>query len=483
MTAASRIIPVILSGGSGTRLWPLSRASRPKQFLSFGTKHTLIQETALRCRSEIFDPRPIVVGADAHRFLLAQELRDVGVAADILLEPLSRNTCPAIVVGCLQAMARDPAALVLVLAADHFIPDAGAFAAAVRKAAWDAELGFLVTFGIKPRHPATGYGYIAPGNVDYGNTRAVSAFIEKPDPATAEQCVADGYLWNSGNFLFQAETFLSETARLAPDIHAAAAAAFRNATPDLEFLRLGHDAYAGSPAVSVDYAIMEKTPRASVLPVDYDWSDVGNWNAVWTLRQPAADGNAVVGDGVVLDGRGNLIHSEDRLVTLLGVDDVAVVATRDSILVTSRNCSEDVKTLVSKLEAQGRWQAREALQMFRPWGNYEQLDVGDGYQVKRLTVNPGGILSLQRHRHRSEHWVVVSGEVEVTIGSNMSRVLPNQSVYIPAETNHRLANDGNVPAILIEVQTGSYLGEDDIIRLDDVYNRPAIETEASAPAK
>ena len=473
-----RVIPIILSGGSGTRLWPLSRASKPKQFLNFGTGHSLIQETALRCRSDIFDPRPIVIGADAHRFLLAQDLADVDVTADILLEPFARNTCAAITAGCLHALARDPQAVVLVLAADHFIPDTEAFVTAVAAGTWDAELGFLVTFGVKPDLAATGYGYIAPSANQYGHSLEVASFIEKPDQETAARYVAEGYLWNSGNFLFQAKTFLDEVAKLAPEVHTAVAAAIRDAVPDLDFLRLGGPAYARSPAISVDYAVMEHTRRAAVLPVSYQWSDVGSWDAVSALSPADANGNSILGDGLVVGGHGNLIHSEGRLVTLLGLDNVAVVMTKDSILVASRARSEEVKALVSQLEAEGRWQAREALQMFRPWGNYEQLDVGPGYQVKRLVINPGGILSLQRHKHRSEHWVVVSGEVDVTVGDRISRVLPNESLFIGAGTNHRLANPGTAPAVLIEVQTGSYLGEDDVIRLEDVYNRLASETKA-----
>ncbi len=477
------VIPVILSGGSGTRLWPLSRASKPKQFLRFGRPNSLFQETVLRCRSAVFDPRPIIVGADAHRFLLAEDLRDISVEADILLEPVARNSCAAIVAGCLQALSRDPHAMVLALAADHFIPDAEAFSEAVAAACGDAERGLLVTFGITPRHPATGYGYIAPGPERHGASFAVQSFIEKPDQAAAARHIADGYLWNSGNFLFKAATFLNEAQRLAPEIVSAVRQAFEGASRDLDFLRLEPEAFAAAPPVSVDYAVMEKTSHAAVLPVSYQWSDVGSWGAVSDLHETAAGGNAIIGDAVVLDGQDNLVHSEGRLTAVVGMSGAVVVATRDSVLVAARERSEDVKALVAKLEAQGRWQAREALQMFRPWGNYEQLDHGPGYQVKRLTVNPGGVLSLQRHRHRSEHWVVVQGEAEVTLGDNVLRLLPNQSCYVPAGTNHRLANRGEAPVVLIEVQTGSYLGEDDIIRLEDVYNRPAVEAGGLVGAK
>lgn len=472
------IIPTILSGGSGTRLWPLSRASKPKQFLAFGGERSLYQETVLRCRGDGFDPRPIVVGANPHRFLLAEDLLAIGVEADILLEHVARNSCAAIAAACLQARARDTDALVLVLAADHHIPDAAAFRAAVLAAKPAAEAGRLVTFGIRPVRPATGYGYIRPGAPD-GAAFAVDAFVEKPDAATAAGYVEAGYLWNSGNFLFRAASFLEELAGLAPEILEAVTAAHEAATADLDFRRLDEAAFARSPSISVDYAVMEKTSRAAVFPVSYRWSDVGSWDAVADVVE--TDGaNAIVGDGLVLSGARNLVHSQGKLTALVGVDDCVVVSTRDCVLVASRKESERVKEIVSRLQRQGRAEAVEALQIFRPWGNYERLDIGKGYQVKRITVKPGGVLSLQKHRHRAEHWVVVSGAPEVTVDEAVRTYAANESVYIPLGSVHRLANRGAFPAVLIEVQTGDYLGEDDIIRLEDNYNRPETESPALA---
>lgn len=466
-----KVVPLILSGGSGTRLWPLSRASKPKQFLGFGGGRSLFQETILRCHGDIFDPRPIVVGANGHRFLLAEDLLAVGVGADILLEPKARNSCAAIAAGCLEALKRSRDAVVLVLAADHHIPDTNAFAHAVAEGCPDAEAGRLVTFGVRPDRPATSYGYILPGE-PLTKAAAVTRFVEKPDLEQAERYLAEGYLWNSGNFLFRAATFLEELEQHQPDILTAVTAALETATSDLDFQRLGN-AFAQAPSISVDYAVMEHTDRAAVLPVGYHWSDVGSWDAVSQIVKHDAHGNAVIGDATILEGGNNVVHSQDRLTTMIGVDDMIVVSTRDCLLVAPKPCAEDVKPLVARLQANARIEATEGLQIFRPWGNYERLDMDEGYQVKRIVVKPGGILSLQKHRHRAEHWVVVRGRAEVTIDGDIRNLMPGQSVYVPLGAVHRLANRETESVILIEVQTGDYFGEDDIIRLEDVYNRNA----------
>jgi mannose-1-phosphate guanylyltransferase/mannose-6-phosphate isomerase len=464
------IIPLVLSGGTGTRLWPLSRASKPKQFLRFGGGRSLFQETLLRCRSRIFDSRPIVIGAHAHRFLIAEDLIEIGVSAEVLLEPLPRNSCAAIAAGCLAALKRAPDVIVLALAADHHIPDSKAFSAAVAAAAEDARLGHLVTFGVMPDRPATGYGYILP-DTPLAEAAAVGRFVEKPSKEEAISCIAGGYLWNSGNFLFRADAFLSELKDLQPDLMAHVAEAVAQAVSDLDFLRLDEAAFAQAPAISIDHAVMEKTTKAAVLPVSYFWSDVGNWDSVAGVLDKDADGNATVGEALILQGKNNLVHSEGRLTALIGAEEMVVVSTRDAVLVAPKARAEDVKALVARLREDGHAEADEAQQMFRPWGNYERLDIGGLYQVKRIVVKPGGILSLQRHRHRAEHWVVVEGSAEVTIDRRIETLGPNQSVYVPLGAVHRLANRGTEPVVLIEVQTGDYLGEDDIERLADNYNR------------
>lgn len=468
----SRVVPIILSGGSGTRLWPVSRATRPKQFLAIESERTLFQQTLMRCGRPVFEDRPIIVGSNHHRFLIAESLAEIGVAADILLEPVARNSCAAIAAGCLQAVQRDPDAIVLALAADHHIPDTTAFAAAVETGIDDAADGFLIAFGVRPDRPATGYGYICPGK-PLKAARRVEAFVEKPDAKTAKRYLEEGYLWNSGNFLFRASAFLEELARLQPAILSAVKDAFLAAATDLDFVRLDVENFASAPSISVDYAVMEKTARAAVLAVEYQWSDIGSWDAVAGLIKTDDSGNGIIGSAEIVGGRNNLVHSPHILTTVVGISDAVIVTTRDAVLVADKAHVEDVKVLVERLRERGRDEADTALQVFRPWGNYEQLDIGDGYQVKRITVNPGGELSLQKHRHRAEHWVVVQGKAEVTLGSQVTTLEPNQSTYIPLGEIHRLANRGEAPVVLIEVQTGDYLGEDDIIRLEDRYNRSA----------
>jgi len=465
-----KIIPVILSGGSGTRLWPVSRGSKPKQFLKFGTQHSLLQNTLLRCQAEPFDDMPIIVGASGHRFLIAQDLQEIGMSADIVLEPAARSSCAAIAVACLQAAKRAQDAIVLVLAADHHIPGKDAFVRAVEAALEDVAGGHLMTFGITPDQPATGYGYILPGERLTASHR-IDRFIEKPDLKQAEELVASGFLWNSGNFVFRVDAFLAELQRHQPAVLAAVSAALDKARTDLDFLRLDEETFCTSPRVAVDNAIFERTDKAAVLPVDYDWSDIGSWDALIKVLPADANENVTVGDAAIVDGRRNVVHSEDKLTALLGVDDLAVISTRDVVLVMAKSRAEDVRSLVETLTASGRSEANEAMQIFRPWGNYERLESAAGYQVKRITVKPGGVLSLQSHQHRAEHWVVVDGCAEATIEDAVCTLEANQSVYVPAGSRHRLANRSSDPLVLIEVQTGSYLGEDDITRFDDVYGR------------
>ncbi len=424
----------------------------------------------MRCRSDSFDAKPIIVGSEPHRFLIAEDLQSVGIKADILLEPVPRNSTAAIAAGCLQALKRDPESMVLILAADHHIPDHDAFCDAVILATKDAADGYLITFGIRPTRPATSYGYIEPGDMLKAGYK-VRNFIEKPDLENARDNIQAGYLWNSGNFLFRADVFMEELARLAPEISEAVTKAFEGGESDLDFIRLDSAEFEKAPSISVDYCVMEKTERAAVLPVSYLWSDVGSWDSVADLAPGDEQNNSVIGEASILKGKGNFIHSQERLSTIVGINNAIVVATRDAVLVADKHHAEDVKALVTQLQDEGKSEANTALQIFRPWGNYEQLDVGPSYQVKRITVKPGGELSLQKHERRAEHWIVVSGEAEVTIGDEVSILQPNQSAHIPLGAVHRLANRGSENLVLIEVQSGDYFGEDDIIRLEDVYRR------------
>ncbi|MDJ0613087.1 MAG: mannose-1-phosphate guanylyltransferase/mannose-6-phosphate isomerase [Rhizobiaceae bacterium] len=470
-----KIIPLILSGGAGTRLWPLSRRTRPKQFLKIGGDYTLFQNTVLRCRSDLFEQQPIVVASNEHRFLIAENLRELGVEADILLEPVGRNSFPAILAGCLQAIERDPEAIVLVLAADHRILDEKGFGETIRSAIPIANEGKIITFGVTPDHPATGYGYIEPG-ASLGQGALVKQFVEKPELEVAKSYVQDGFLWNSGNFMFSASDFLELSSALMPATAELVSRAFKERALDLDYLRLKEEAFAQAESISVDYAILEKTDRAAVVPVSHDWSDIGTWQSVWKHMEKDDDGNVSTGDVVLQRSGKNLVHSEKQLTTLVGVDDLIVVATRDTVLVADKASSEEVKDLVEVLAKSERSEATNALKVFRPWGNYEALDSAENYQVKRIVIAPGGELSLQKHQKRSEHWVVVEGQAEVTVDGEVQVLNANQSTYIPLGSVHRLANRTMDPVAIIEVQTGTYFGEDDIIRLEDRYNRSSSET-------
>jgi mannose-1-phosphate guanylyltransferase/mannose-6-phosphate isomerase len=467
------MIPVILSGGSGTRLWPLSREAYPKQFLALAGKDTMLQATWRRVEAIASAP-PLVVANAEHRFMVAEQLREAGCTpAAILLEPVARNTAPAIAVAALQAVAEGADPLLLVLPSDHVIADAAAFRAAVQAAEPAARAGRLVTFGIVPVGPETGYGYIrAAQDADAAGVRAVAQFVEKPDADSAAAYVASGeYAWNSGMFLFRASAYLAELQAHQPAMLAACSAALYSARRDEDFVRLDPAAFAACPADSIDYAVMEKTAHAAVLPIAVGWNDVGSWSALWAIAEQDDDGNAHHGDVVARNCRNTLAWGDGRLVALLGLQDVVVVDTADAVLVAHKDQVQDVKAIVADLKNAGRPQPTWHRQVYRPWGHYDSIDNGDRFQVKRITVKPGAALSLQMHHHRAEHWIVVSGTGRITRGEETLILSENQSTYIPLGVTHRLENPGRVPLELIEVQSGSYLGEDDIVRFEDVYGR------------
>jgi mannose-1-phosphate guanylyltransferase / mannose-6-phosphate isomerase len=470
---AAQIVPVIMCGGAGTRLWPVSRESMPKQFVSLVGPESTFQQVLARVSDRELFGRPIVITKADFRFVVAEQLRECGIEADIVLEPMRRDSGPAVTVAAVLAAERERDALVLVLAADHVIRKPDAFRAACRSAAAAAAEGRIVTFGIEPTHPVTNYGYIRPGAALNGaSVRAVEAFVEKPDAKTAAKYVADRYLWNSGNFLFHAATMLGEIERFEPAMAEAAKAAVAGVTRDLDFLRLAAEPFAGAPSKSIDYAVMERTKLAAVVPVDIGWSDVGSWSSVWDVLDHDAAGNATEGPVVVLESRNSLVHSEESvLTTVIGLEDVIVVSTADAVLVAARDKAEQVKALVDELKVRNYRAAVEHRRIYRPWGYYQDVDNAARYKVKRIVVKPGSMLSLQKHFHRSEHWVVVKGTAEVTLGGEVRVVHENESIYIPIGSVHRLANPGKIPLELIEVQVGSYLGDDDIVRLDDVYGR------------
>jgi mannose-1-phosphate guanylyltransferase/mannose-6-phosphate isomerase len=468
------IVPVILSGGSGTRLWPVSRDSFPKQLWPLVSERTMMQQTALRAIAPGFAP-PIVVCNNEHRFLIAEQLRAVGIAnARIVLEPVARNSAPAIAAAALLVEEQDPDAVLWIMAADSSIANEAALQIAVQVAADAARAGQIVTFGMKPTAPETGYGYIEIGAPLSGSSGvyAVTRFLEKPDTATAARFVSGGHhLWNSGMFVFTARTLLEELERHARDVLLAVRQAVVDRSADLDFIRLGVEAFTACPSISIDYAVAERTSRAAVVPADLGWSDVGSWSALWELGVKDASGNVALGD-VVLEGAENCyVRSDGMLAAVVGLKDAVVVVTEDAVLAMHRGQAQDVKKIVERLKAAGRPEAVAHNRCYRPWGYYESLIQGDRFQVKRIVVLPGRQLSLQSHFHRAEHWVVVNGTARVTRDAEILIVRENESVYLPLGCVHRLENPGRIPLTLIEVQSGAYLGEDDIVRLQDTYGR------------
>jgi mannose-1-phosphate guanylyltransferase/mannose-6-phosphate isomerase len=474
-TMPGKLHPVVLCGGAGSRLWPMSRQLLPKQFLPLVSEKSLLQDTVLRAARVAGAAAPVVVSNHEHRFLVAEQLQEAGVKPGaLILEPAGRNTAPAVTAAALHLRAADPDGLMLVLASDHAITDIDAFAAAVAEAARIARLGHLVTFGLTPTAPATGYGYIELGDALPGSLQGfrIRRFVEKPDLATAREYVASGrFLWNSGMFVFPVRLYLEELARLRPDILAATEAAVQRAARDLDFLRLDAAAFTACPAQSVDYAVMEKTGKGAVVKAEMGWSDVGSWSALWDLAAKDAGGNVARGDVELQDTAGSYIRADSRLVYVLGMKDVLVVETDDAVLVADRSRAEGVKDAVERLQKERRSEHVSHSRVYRPWGYYESVDAGPRFQVKRLMVKPGHALSLQRHRQRAEHWVVVSGKARVTRGDDVFDVAENESTYIPPMTKHRLENATTEPLLLVEVQSGSYLGEDDIERFEDRYDR------------
>ena len=467
----TKIQPVIMCGGAGTRVWPESRETMPKQFIALIGPRSTFQDSVLRVATPAFEA-PIVITNYDYRFLVKEQLAQIGVEATIVTEPVRRDSGPAIAVAAALAAQHARETVVAVFASDHVITKQEAFVATCLEAAEAAAKGFIVTLGVKPTEPATGYGYIRPGAAIEGTKASrVEAFVEKPQHKVAENYVASGYLWNSGNFFFRADIMWEELVEFEPTMAASAEAAIVNARRDLGFLNLERSAFESAPKKSIDYAVMERTQRAAVVPADIGWSDVGNWDAVWKLSDRDARGNSVYGEGVTLDSDNVHVRSTGLLTAVVGVQDVTVITTQDAVLVLGRDRGDDVKKLVDTLRNSKRREATEHKRMYRPWGSYQSIDSGARYQVKRIEVLPGQQLSLQKHYHRAEHWIVVKGTAEVTRGQEKSIVHENESIYLPIGVVHRLANPGKINLELIEVQTGSYLGEDDIIRFEDIYDR------------
>ena len=471
MSDTQNLLPVILAGGSGTRLWPLSRKHYAKQYLALGGERTMLQEAVERLSGLPHLP-PLLICNEDTRFLAAEQMRQIGRGdASILLEPAGRNTAPAIALGAFEAVASGGDPVLLIMPADHKIVDTIRFIEAVQAATGLAGAGKLVTFGITPTHPETEYGYIRGGEAD-GGALKVEAFVEKPNRETAEGYFeTGGYYWNSGIFMFRASRYLEELERFRPDILKACQDAFAGKQADLDFLRFDKDVFLACPEDSIDYAVMEKTDASVVVPLDAGWSDIGSWSALWEASSKDTYGNCEIGDVVSLNGAGNYINAGSRLVTAVGCENMVIVETKDAVFVAPKGKVQDVKALVTRLKSEGRTEVEYHREVYRPWGKYDSVDMGERYQVKRITVNPGAKLSVQKHFHRAEHWVVVRGTAKVTKGEEAILLSENQSTYIPLGTIHALENPGKVPLELIEVQSGSYLGEDDIVRFKDKYRR------------
>ncbi|MDU7813760.1 mannose-1-phosphate guanyltransferase [Atlantibacter hermannii] len=476
----STLYPVIMAGGTGSRLWPLSRVLYPKQFLCLKGDLTMLQATVSRL-DRVACKNPVVICNEEHRFIVAEQLRDMGkLAENIILEPAGRNTAPAVALAAIAALRSSPNddPLMLILAADHVIQDESAFHNAVEAAIPLALNGKLVTFGIVPDAPETGYGYIRRGEVCHAETSVdsvafkVEQFVEKPDADTAQAYLSSGeYYWNSGMFLFRAGRYLEELEKYRPDILAACQTAMEAVDPDLDFLRVDEEAFLACPEDSIDYAVMEHTADGVVVPMNAGWSDVGSWSSLWEISQRTAEGNVHYGDVISHHTENSYVYAESGLVTTVGVKDLVVVQTKDAVLIADRNQVQDVKKVVEQIKADGRHEHHVHREVYRPWGKYDSIDEGERYQVKRIRVKPGEGFSLRMHHHRAEHWIVVAGTAQVTMNDEVRLLVENESIYIPFGTPHRLENPGKIPLDLIEVRSGAYLKEDDIVRLEDRYGR------------
>lgn len=465
------LVPVIMSGGSGTRLWPLSRQARPKQFLALTSEYSLLQETINRLAGlAITDP--IMICNEEHRFLVAEQLRQLQQRATIILEPAARNTAPAVALAALQVSQQNPEAVLLVLAADHLIPQVEVFQEAVKQALELAKQGHLVTFGIVPSSAETGYGYIEQGEQLASNSYHIKQFIEKPEQAVAEQYFQAGnYYWNSGMFMFTAKAYLAELEKYRPDIYQACKQAMQSPKADMDFIRIAKQEFLSCPADSIDYAVMEKTQQAVMVTLDAGWTDIGSWSALWEVTEKDQQGNCLKGDVLAEQTSDTLVYANNRLVTTLGVNNLIIVETKDAVLVAAKDKIQQVKNIVNRLQQAGRAEVVQHSEVHRPWGFYDCIDIGERYQVKRITVKPGAKLSLQKHHHRAEHWIIVKGTAKITKGNESYLLTEDQSTYISIGEIHSLENPGKISLELIEVQSGAYLGEDDIIRLEDKYGR------------